>query len=407
MTSPGIPVDPLASAAEHADLALPGGGRLPFLKRAIGRVGRLVTDKQVAYNRGVIDSIVLVRGQLEQVGAQMAGLRDQMGGEASSITGTVRSEMAGLRLEVNEARTSAALAESQLNGITEMMRRLETRLNHTDEAVALLRRAQETSEQRDRAQQSLVDLFLREVRRSLPAKPAPETLAQLPSGSDDLYEALEDTFRGSFHDIKDRLRVYLPDIEAVASSGQVIDVGTGRGEWLELLREAGVDAYGVDTNAAAVERCQRRDLKVVHGDAVDHLAGLPDGSVAALTGFHIAEHVEFDALVELVDQAARVLVPGGLLLLESPNPLNLSVGAAYFYIDPTHKRPLHPKLLEFLLSARGFDSVEVRYLHPSLPLQLPQETDDAMRGMRPLVDQLNQLLFGAQDFAVLGRRVST
>lgn len=399
--------DPLAAAAQHADLEVSGGGRLPVVKRLIVRVGRLITDRQVAYNRGVIDSIRLLRNEVELLDARIGGLRELVASEPSPVSAAVASELAGLRLEISESRTQAALVESQLAGITEMMRRLETRLNHTQEDLATVHIEQDSNRQRARAQQSQVDLFLREVRRSLPSRPEPEKLAELPSGADDLYEALEDTFRGGFHEIKERLRVHLPDILAVASSGGVVDVGTGRGEWLELLREAGVDAYGVDNNAAAVERCQLRDLKVVQADAIEHLAGLPDGSVAALTGFHVAEHIEFDALIELIDQAARVLVPGGILLLETPNPLNLAVGAASFYVDPTHMRPLHPQLLEFLMSARGFEGVDVRYLHPSLPLKLPQESDDAIRGLQPLVDQLNQLLFGAQDYAVLGRRVGT
>lgn len=402
MTTTGITVDPLASAAEHADLALRPGTRLASAKRLVLRAARLVTDRQVAYNRGVIDSIRLLREQVDQVGRQVAGLHDADTG----VTESLRSHLSGVQLELTETRTQVALLQSQLSGITEMMRRLETRLNQKQDELTLLRRDQESARQRERAQHSLVELFLREVRRSLPSKPEPEALAELPTGADDLYEALEDTFRGSFHEIKERLRVYLPDVNGgVASSGQVVDVGTGRGEWLELLKENGIDAYGVDTNPAAIERCRLRDLKVVHGDAVDHLAGLPGGSIAALTGFHIAEHLEFDTLIDLIDQAARVLVPGGLLILESPNPLNLSVGAAYFYVDPTHQRPLHPKLLEFLLSARGFESVEIRYLHPSHPLALPQESDDAVRGLQPFVDQLNALLFGAQDFAVVGRRV--
>ncbi|MDQ4070485.1 MAG: methyltransferase domain-containing protein, partial [Actinomycetota bacterium] len=396
MTSLGTPTDPLASAAQHANLALPAGTRFSSVKRLIVRLGRIVTDRQVAYNLGIVDSIVLLRNRLDQMGSQLSVLQEIVAGDASSDGGTVRSEFARLQLDVTEARTQAALVETQLSGITEMMRRLETRLNQTQDGLTLLRREQEASNQRQRAQQSLVELFLREVRRSLPKPPAPEALAELPSGSDDLYEALEDTFRGSFHDVKERLRAYLPDVEAVAATGQVIDVGTGRGEWLELLREAGIDGYGIDTNASAVERCRRRDLKVVHGDALEHLAGLPDASVAAVTGFHLAEHLEFDTLVDLIDHAARVLVPGGLLLLESPNPTNVAVGAAYFYVDPTHKRPLHPQLLEFLMAARGFDDVEVRYMHPSMPLQLNQETDDAIRGLQPLIDQLNELLFGPQ-----------
>lgn len=408
MTRNGTTTDPLAAAAEHANItpAVRAGTRLAPLKKAVIRAGRVVTERQIAFNEGVLDSIRLLRVKVDGLQEQLHGLRGVFGTESAALENALRAELAAVQMSITDARTHAALVESQQRGVMERMRALESGLQDTRKALAEAQRENEVARQSQRAEESLVALFLREVRRTLPEKADLGTLAELPTGDDELYVALEDAFRGSFHDIKERLRVYLPDIEFAAKSGRVVDLGTGRGEWLELLAEAKIDAYGIDTNAASVERCRQRDLKVVHGDALEHLAGLPDASVAAITGFHLAEHLEFDALVELIDQASRVLVPGGILLLESPNPLNLSVGAAFFYIDPTHKRPLHPQLLEFVMSTRGFDTIEVRKLHTSEPIQLPQESADIMRGLQPFVDQLNDLLFGAQDFAVIGRRVA-
>ena len=407
MTSNATPIDPLAAAAQHANVtpAVLPGARLAPLKKAVIKAGRFVTERQIAFNEGVLDSIRLLRFKVDEIQQQVNGLRGAFSNGSAALETSLRSELADIQLSLSESRTQDALDRSQQRGVIDKVRALEAQLEQTRKELEAARRERDADRQGQRAQESLVALFLREARRSLPDKPDLATMAELPTGDDELYEALEDAFRGTFHDIKERLRVYLPDIEAAARSGRVIDVGTGRGEWLELLSEAGIDAYGIETNAMAVERCQQRDLKVVHADALVHLAGLPDASVAAVTGFHLAEHLEFDVLVELIDQAARVLEPGGLLLLESPNPMNLAVGAAFFYVDPTHKRPLHPRLLEFLLSARGFDGVEVRYLHGQEPIAVPHESEDVMRGLRPFVDQLNDLLFGAQDYAVLGRRV--
>ena len=401
-------MDPLANAAEHANLIPPINTTKPadLLKRVIFRAGRMVTIKQAAVNEGLLDCIRLLRVKFDALQDQTNGITGMVAAETAAVESAVRTELAGVQLHLAQARTHDALFQSQQSGVMQRMRVLEASLEEARKELAAVRAERDADRQAQRAQESLVAMFLREARRSLPEKPDTEALAELPTGDDELYEALEDAFRGSFHDIKERLRVYLPDVEAVATSGRVIDVGTGRGEWLELLAEAGIEAYGIDTNAMAVERCRERGVKVVHGDALEHLAGLPDGSVAALTGFHLAEHLEFDVLVELVDQASRVLAPGGILLLESPNPMNLSVGAAFFYVDPTHKRPLHPRLLEFVMSTRGFDGIEVRYLHESEPIQVPVESADVMRGLQPFVDQLNDLLFGAQDFAVIGRRVA-
>jgi O-antigen chain-terminating methyltransferase len=174
------------------------------------------------------------------------------------------------------------------------------------------------------------------------------------------YREFEDKYRGSREDIKGKLKTYLDFVLPVAqlsTDSTAVDLGCGRGEWLELLREHDITAVGVDQNKEMLEACFEIGLNVIQGDALAYLRGLSDSSVLVVSGFHIAEHLPFDVLQELYAQAHRVLVPLGLLILETPNPENLVVGASSFYMDPTHERPIPPQLLTFLAQHTGFERV--------------------------------------------------
>ena len=186
--------------------------------------------------------------------------------------------------------------------------------------------------------------------------------------NDNFYRAFEERYRGSRDLIKSRLRVYLPFVEPLAgkySEPKAVDLGCGRGEWLELMQESGLDAWGVDLDEGMLAACRERELKVRTGDAVSFLKNLPGASQVVVTGFHIAEHIPFSDLQVLVEEALRVLKPGGLLIMETPNPENIVVGASTFYRDPTHQRPIPPQLLSFLLEYNGFKRVKILRLQES------------------------------------------
>jgi O-antigen chain-terminating methyltransferase len=213
---------------------------------------------------------------------------------------------------------------------------------------------------------------------------------------DALYVDFEEYFRGSEDDIKGRLRVYLPDVQRVLAQagGRVVDLGCGRGEWLSLLREHGITARGVDTNRVQIERCRSEGLEVAEGDAVGALAALEDASLDVVTAFHLIEHLGYATLVELLDHIVRVLRPGGLVILETPNPDNVLVGSCQFYLDPTHRHPLPSPLAKFLAEARGLHDVEVRPLHPAPDYEHLQGSEVAERW--------NRFFYGPRDYAVLG-----
>lgn len=180
--------------------------------------------------------------------------------------------------------------------------------------------------------------------------------------NDGFYRAFEDRHRGSRELIKSRLLVYLPFVKPLHSlykDAKAIDLGCGRGEWLELLGESGIDGHGVDLDDGMLSVCRERGLHVANADAIAALESLADESQLVVSGFHIAEHLPFSALQSLIQEALRVLKPAGLLILETPNPENIAVGTVNFYLDPTHQKPIPPDLLSFLPAHYGFARVKV------------------------------------------------
>lgn len=203
------------------------------------------------------------------------------------------------------------------------------------------------------------------------------------------YAAFEDLHRGSRELIQSRQKVYLPFVHGVLQlhpGSMVTDLGCGRGEWLELLRQEGVSAQGVDLDAGMLQSCRALGLDVRQGDAIEFIQRLPDQSQAVVTAFHVAEHLPFETLHTLAVEALRVLLPGGLLILETPNPENLAVGTSGFYTDPTHERPLPPPLLAFLPEFHGFGRVKVLRLQQGAGLEEPQAPVtllDVLAGVSP------------------------
>lgn len=222
--------------------------------------------------------------------------------------------------------------------------------------------------------------------------------AEVDHGLDDFYASFEDRFRGTEEEIRQRVEVYLPIVRGVGGGGPgalVLDVGCGRGEWLELLRDSGLTARGVDLNQSMIERCRRRGLDVIEGDAIEYLRTLEGASLGAVTGMHVIEHMPFPRLIELLDETLRVLRPGGVAIFETPNPENLRVGACNFHFDPTHIRPLPPESTKFVVEARGFARVEILRLHPDLSQPQLREGENALH------EVVDQALFGPQDYAIV------
>jgi SAM-dependent methyltransferase len=228
-------------------------------------------------------------------------------------------------------------------------------------------------------------------------RPAPQADRAL----DAWYFSFENRFRGNRDEIKSRLRFYLPFLEKAeigSKSKPILDLGCGRGEWLELLRQQGLTAAGVDLNEAMIAQCRERQFNVTLADALEFLRQLPERSQGAVTGFHIIEHLPLEKLVNLLGETLRVLHPGGLAIFESPNCKNLVIGASNFNIDPTHRRPVFPETAQFMLENQGFERVTLEYLTPATP--------PGVELLQKIPVPIRDLLYGPQDFAVIGYKSS-
>lgn len=174
---------------------------------------------------------------------------------------------------------------------------------------------------------------------------------------ENLYVGFENYFRGTEEQIRQRQGAYLPLLEG---REPVLDIGCGRGEMLELLRDRGVQARGVDLDAAMVRRCRAKALDVVAGDGVHELTSARDSSLGAIFAAQVIEHLSYDDLMKLLRGARDKLRPGGVLVMESVNP-HVPQALKHFWIDPTHRHPLFPETVIALCRLTGFASAYIFY----------------------------------------------
>lgn len=223
------------------------------------------------------------------------------------------------------------------------------------------------------------------------------------------YVGFEERFRGSQDDIRQRQLDY---VALFAGAADVLDVGCGRGEFLTLLGERGISARGLDINETMVDVCTAKGLSATAGDAVAYLRGLPDGSLGGLMAAQVVEHFDPPYLNAFIEAAFPKLRPGAVIVLETINAASWYAFFSSYIRDYTHRQPLHPETLGFLLEAAGFQRVELRYLSPVADSQKLQRLTatagtplaDVAEALNANLDRLNGLLFASQDYAAIGRR---
>lgn len=397
----------LEQAAEHAGLGLPlRRTRFMLGKRLFLRMSRIFLNRQIAFNEAVYQLVRDLSASTQRLSAELEMLRAF---SSDALNGVKEiNDFLPRQLDLVEARLNASAAA--LTSLDAALAEQRSHVRSTESRVAALEQGSGVSsapagsvgqstgsdDLRVGGQRSLLQLTLRSGANE------GEALDLGP-----FYAAFEDVFRGSEEVIRERQSVYMADLLAnpVVARFGVLDVGCGRGEFLTLMREHGIRCRGIDLSPEFVEHNRNAGNTADVGEAVEHLRRTPKGSLGAVTALHIIEHLEHEHAIALLDAAHAALHPGGVLIIETPNPTNLVVGGGQFYLDPTHKRPVHPEYLAFAVGERGFESVEVRWLHPMNDLRfvIPAE-DPVAESVRAIVQQLNDRLFGANDYAVLGRR---
>ncbi|HAK56501.1 MAG TPA: hypothetical protein DCP38_13630, partial [Acidobacteria bacterium] len=231
------------------------------------------------------------------------------------------------------------------------------------------------------------------------------------------YVGFEDQFRGSPKQIRSRLEAYLPDFEGASD---VLDVGCGRGEFLDLLREHDIGGRGLDLNHEMVEVCHSRGLTAAEGDALGYLEGLPDKSLGGLMAAQVVEHLDPGYLMQMLDAAYHKLRPGSKIILETINPACWYAFFESYIRDVTHVRPLHPDTLQYLMLSSGFQKVDVRYSAPfpddsklqSVPTlavatggERTSDIEAVISTVNENASKLNTLLFTHLDYAAVGERL--
>jgi SAM-dependent methyltransferase len=266
---------------------------------------------------------------------------------------------------------------------------------------ALSERADAAAASNDRAQQLLRELeerLTRVERRGaggVAASPPATVAAQPAAAALPDYFAFESRMRGSVEAIRERQRRYVDDLRDAAP---VLDVGCGRGELLQLLREAGVEARGIDADADMVAYARGEGLDVEQADLVEYLESLDDASLGGIFMGQVVEHLPPGVLVRSLELAARKLRPGGVLIAETINPLS-PLALRHYFADLTHAQPLVPETLQLLARQSGFAETELRYLNE--PAERLTEPDDPVIAAN--VRRLNELLFAPLDYALVAR----
>jgi SAM-dependent methyltransferase len=226
------------------------------------------------------------------------------------------------------------------------------------------------------------------------------------------YVGFEDRFRGAREDIRRRLAAYVPDFNGARD---VLDAGCGRGEFLDLLREAGIDARGIDLNHEMVEECRTRGLTAEEADLLSYLRACGDGSLGGLFAAQVIEHLDPSYLMRSLEAAYHTLRPGSLIVLETINPTCWTAFFESYIRDITHVRPIHPETLQYLLTASGFQQVQIRYTSPlpegerlqvlAVPGDVSPALAEAFETLNENADRLNRRLFSYMDYAAIAVRL--
>lgn len=356
---------------------------------------RIVTEPVEALGQ---QHAAAVQTLAEAVTKQIEALEQQ---QAAAVVALQTAVSSSLEQKMRDVRESVSRS---LQGQEEKFNSTERKVVDAHARVTELERIGLKLKANLSIQERRLTMLLEEARKRLPDPLDEQQLVTMAEEEkhalDALYLSLEDQFRGSREEIKERLRTYLPIIkEANLGTHEmpILDVGCGRGEWLELAKEEDLQAQGVDINRVLVDYCRDRGLEVIERDVISYLQTISDASLGAVTGFHIIEHLPFDVVVKLMDEIVRVLRPGGLAILETPNPENVLVGSHTFYLDPTHRNPLPSAVVKLIAEARGLCRVEVINLHPLDPYKI----EDA--GLE-ITKRFNEYFYGPQDYAIIGRK---
>ena len=335
------------------------------------------------WTKGHIDSLTGRIGSFEQRAASL----EQSEGDLSRRT-------ADLEQSEGSIREATASLEQRLRTLQQRVDDLETQNDDLLAAIARRNLVQKPS------------FGLTENEKPVPTSPEESTAGD---AEESVYTVLdyfkfENHFRGPRSVIRERQGIYLPYFRDQA--GPVLDLGCGRGEFLQVMKQNNIPAFGIDLYPEYVEEGKLLDIDIRQGDGIAWLRESQEQYGGIYVG-QVIEHISFQQLQELCSLAFEKLLPDSWLILETPNPMCLSVFANSFYIDPTHNRLVHPLTLKYLLEEIGFHSVDILFTECSRMDPLPLIKSDEIININEVnagIRRVSDLLFGSQDYAVVARR---
>jgi len=328
---------------------------LRSLRRIFRRVVEPDTERQKNFNLSLLDV-------LNDVRREIAGLREDLKRDLAAVQVDARNSDEALATELGRLRDLIPVA-----------------VRRNDALIAALDQKIET-----------VAARLRDI-----------TIPVLTTGNrqlttDFVYRRLEDALRGPVD-----VDAY---IERAKDHQPVLDIGCGRGELLEACSKAGIDARGFDINERSVADLKQKGLNVSLAGIPECFEGIKHGSIGTVVAMHVVEHLPVEHLFALFAQTARVLMPGGLFMIETPNAESIAVSASDFWRDPTHLAPRHPAALTILAREHGFAIEEARAIHPLPEGNMIVAADDDPPSLRQTIEVINARVFAPQDLRLILRR---
>ena len=387
-------------------------------KRLVARVLDWHVREQVEFNRKTVDAIDAAIEALNETNRAIGQLavRVSVAEELAKELKDIRDHWVDWRtewerkLQHNEVQFLRSVADLQAGfqhraDLMDASYRDTARAQHADFMAALERNGIEIQKrlwadlERIRLEyERLIYSELKTIRqrgvglRRSPSEPAPAA-DRIPASLGFDYGHFTERFRGSEDYVKAGQRSYVPYF---ASCRNVLDIGCGRGEFLELMREAGVSARGIDLGEECVVLCRRKGLEAEVADLFVYLNDLPEAALDGVFCAQVVEHLPPERLPEMIKLCASRLARNGAILIETPNPECLPIFATHFYLDPTHARPVPHALLAFYLEEFGVGNIEVRRLSPAV---------ESMPSVAALPEEFRQAFFGGLDYAILGRKL--
>ena len=400
----------------------PVNAAIQFAKRTIARALDWHVRDQVEFNRKVIDCLnanIEALNEANRTFVEIAGrihALQRLGDEAAQLK-DIRTHWSEWRLDwerkltLNEMQFLRSVADLQAAfqhraTLMESNFREMVSSQHTAFQGALDGRGMEIRQQLwDDLQkirlefERLIHTELRAIRQksaapaSIPSKPAAETPRVEAAALAFDYARFADRFRGSEEYVKQTQQFY---VSYFRNCGNVLDIGCGRGEFLELLRAAGVKAKGIEQSEELIALCRSRGLQAEPADLFTYLGHQPQGSVDGIFCAQVVEHLPPDRLPEMIRLAASCLDRGGVMVIETPNPECLAIFATHFYLDPTHRRPVPHPLLAFYMEEHGLGAIEVHKRSPAV---------ESMPALASLPEDFRDQFFGGLDYAIIGRKL--